>query len=346
MLYITYSLLGIFALDQRKNIVEYSPFPKKPEKIIQRLEEVKRGEIVPELEKILGRIKDKNIVTNIPFKHNNFHIEYKEKISSIEFLKSRDTALKLGFVNSIEEFNKLLSDIQITRTKNEIKLMERRDRIAMQVVSAIDDLTDITNRLSERLHEWYGLYYPELERKIKDNKKYSERISENPIRDYEKTIGMEFEKGDIDAIEKFAKETKNIFGLKTVLEKYIDELMLSIAPNVTSITGSILGAKLILLAGGLEKLARLPSSTIQLLGAEKALFRFMKSKKKSRPPKYGVLFLHPEVTNAPPELKGKVARIIASLISKAAKTDFYAKEDRSEIYKREFERKMREIKEN
>ena len=349
MLFITYSTIGIFALDQKKNIVEHALFPRDPEKIIERIERIKKGEVIPELEEILKKIKDKDIVTDIPFKDKNFNIEYKKKISAHEILKEkqRKLAIKLNFAKSQSELNKILSEMQIIKTKRKIKFIEKKDRIAMQAVSAIDDLTDISNRFSERLHEWYGLYYPELERKIKDNKKYAEIISENLTREsidnFSETMGMDLDEYDLKILNMFSKETKNIFELNEELEEYIEKIMNGIAPNVTGLVGAKLGAKLILLAGGLEKLAKLPSSTIQLLGAEKALFRFMKSKKKSRPPKYGILFLHPEVTNAPDNMKGKVARVISSMISKAAKTDFYIKEDKSKFYREEFERKIKNI---
>jgi len=349
MMFITYSTIGVFALDQKKNIIENVLFPKDPEKIIEKIEKIKKGEAIHELKEILKKIKDKDIVTDIPFNDNNFNIEYKKKLSAHEYIKEnqRDLALKFNFTKSHGEFNKILSEMQIIKTKRKIKLVEKKDKIAMQAVSAIDELIDISNRLSERLHEWYGLYYPELERKIKDNKKYAEVISENMTREnienFSETMGTDLDEDDLKILNHFSKETKNIFELNEELEKYIEGIMNDIAPNVTGLVGAKLGAKLILLAGGLEKLAKLPSSTIQLLGAEKALFRFMKSKKKSRPPKYGIIFLHPDITNAPDNMKGKIARIIASFVSKAVKTDFYIKENRADEYKKELDKKLREI---
>jgi len=184
MMFITYSLIGIFAVDQKKQIVDYSLFPKDAEKIVKKLEELKSGKIIPELEHLIKKINDKNIVTDIPFTMKNFNIEYKKDLSAGKFLRSniRGVAIKLKFVKDDVELNKLLSEIQIIKTRKKIKSIERRDKLIMQTISAIDDLTDLSNRLSEKLHEWYGLYYPELERKVKDNEKYSEIISKNPIR--------------------------------------------------------------------------------------------------------------------------------------------------------------------
>jgi nucleolar protein 56 len=121
--------------------------------------------------------------------------------------------------------------------------------------------------------------------------------------------------------------------------------MNKIAPNITSLVGAYLAAKLLAHVGSLAKLAKLPASTIQLLGAEKALFRHMHLKrahKKTRPPKYGIIFNHPAVQAARDELRGKVARLIASKLALAARTDFYVKKLKPE-YKKELDEKLKEI---
>ncbi len=339
MHYVTYCLAGIFVLDEDKRIVDKSLFPKDPKEILEKINDLKKGKEISELKEVLKKIEDKNLVTDIPLKSEKFNIQ------EIKIDKDpRKLSIESCFVKNNKEFNKILSKIQILKTKGKINSSEKMDKVVMQVVSAIDDLTDISNRFSERLHEWYGLYYPELEKKIKNNKSYAKEISENPKRDLsQESIGMKLGKDDLDILKKYAKETKDIFELQEYLEDYLEDLMEKVAKNVKAITGAKLGAKLILLAGGLEKLAKLPSSTVQLLGAEKALFRFMKSKKKSKPPKYGVIYLHPEVTNAPDHLKGKVARAIASEISIAVKTDFYTNKDKTEKYKENVKERIKEI---
>ena len=100
--------------------------------------------------------------------------------------------------------------------------------------------------------------------------------------------------------------------------------MKEIAPNISTIIDPILGARIISSAGSLEKLSRLASSSIQLLGAEKALFRHLR--KKTKPPKYGLLYLDHRVQNAPKEKRGRIARLIASKLSIAARIDFYSKQ--------------------
>ena len=97
--------------------------------------------------------------------------------------------------------------------------------------------------------------------------------------------------------------------------------------------------RLIALAGGLEKLAKMPSSTVQLLGAEKALFRHLKGEGKS--PKFGIIFSHTLIQNAPKEMKGKVARLIAAKLSLAARIDNFSKEDRGEELREELDEQVK-----
>ncbi len=349
MIYLSYCAIGVFSFNERKEVKDFSLFPRDSKEALKKIEKLKKGEIVEELEEILKKTKEKNIVTNIEFDKEGYEIEFRDKISVFEYLKNnmRDIALKTNFARDSSEINKFISEMQIEKTRKRIKKGNKKDKIAMQAASCIEDLVDISNRMSERLHEWYGFYYPELEEKVKDNKKYAEIISETPRREmiegFEDTIGIDLDEKDIEAFKNLAEKITEIFELNEKIEKYLEKLMPEIAPNTSAVAGPVLAAKLTVIAGGMKNLSKLPSSTIQLLGAEKALFRFIKSKKKSRPPKYGIIFLHPDVTNSPPELRGKVARAVASEISMAIKTDFYTNENRSEEYKKKLKERIKEI---
>ncbi len=327
-------MAGVFALDQKKNIVAKSLFPKDPEKIVERMENLAKGTVTEELDEVLCEIKDHDVVSDINFQREGFNVDFREKTSASDYLKEniREIAVQTGFADS-SEINALISDIQILKTKKKMRTEKKKDRIAMQAVSCVEDLVGITNLMSERLHEWYGFYYPELENKVKDNKKYAETLAENPkreeIRGFEGTVGMELDQADLDMLKVLGEKTGEMFEFNERVEKYLEKIMPEVAPNITTLAG--------------PNLAELPSSTIQLLGAEKALFRFMKSNRKSAPLKYGILFLHPEVTNAPDQLKGKVARAIASELSMAAKTDFYTGEDKSQRYKEQLKKRLKEI---
>jgi nucleolar protein 56 len=113
------------------------------------------------------------------------------------------------------------------------------------------------------------------------------------------------------------------------------------APNVNAVCGSVIGARLIASAGGLRRLAEFPSSTVQILGAEKALFAHLK--KGVKPPKYGVLFQHPAVHSAPFDKRGKIARKIASKTSSAAKIDYFKGEFAGERLAKELEEELKSI---
>jgi len=133
----------------------------------------------------------------------------------------------------------------------------------------------------------------------------------------------------------------NIMDFREKIAKHIEKLVEEISPNVAAIAGPSLAAKLITRAGGVLELAKLPSSTIQVLGAEKALFRALKLG--VRPPKHGIIFQHPLVHSTPRKFRGKVARVLASKISLAAKMDAFRGEDLSEGLKRELKVKVDKI---
>jgi len=118
-----------------------------------------------------------------------------------------------------------------------------------------------------------------------------------------------------------AEEAQHLFSLRDKLASHVEKTMRQVAPNVTEIAGATIGARLIARSGGLKKLAVLPASTIQILGAEKALYRALKSG--ARPPKHGILFQHAAVHSAPKWQRGKVARSVAGKIAIAARIDIF-----------------------
>ena len=132
-----------------------------------------------------------------------------------------------------------------------------------------------------------------------------------------------------------------MFENRKMLSKYLENITAAALPNTSKVAGPVLTARLLSLAGGLEKMSKMPSSTIQLLGAEKALFRHMRGEGKA--PKYGVLFGHPLIQAAPKELKGKVARIISARIALAARTDNFSDKDQGDDMKKDMEEQVRKI---
>ncbi|HLC67506.1 MAG TPA: C/D box methylation guide ribonucleoprotein complex aNOP56 subunit, partial [archaeon] len=115
-----------------------------------------------------------------------------------------------------------------------------------------------------------------------------------------------------------------------------------IAHNFASLIDPLLAARLLAYAGSLEKLARMPASTIQLLGAEKAMFRHLHEK--GRSPKYGMIYNSELIQKAPAESRGKIARILSAKLMLAARIDYYSGRDDSEKMLREMKEEMGRLK--
>ncbi|MFP4116556.1 MAG: NOP5/NOP56 family protein [Candidatus Aenigmatarchaeota archaeon] len=337
---------GVFAFDRDKNLVATSPFPRDAEEIEEKLDMLKEGKVTEELEDVVGILDTQNIVTELPVDPKNFDVELKDEVSASEYLRNnlRSLSKDSGFVENDREFNKIMRDIQILRTRKEIKSSVKKDKVAAQAVSALQDLRRITNELSERLQEWYGLYYPELS--VEENEKYAELAAEldgrEDFEDYAGSMGIDLDRKDIEAMRSFARQVKSVYEQEEEIKEYLENVMKDIAPNVTHIIGAEMAAQLISLAGSLKKLARMPSSKIQLLGAEKALFRHLKGG--GKPPKHGIIYNHPYIQQTPEDKRGKAARAIASKLMMAARTDQYTDKFKGEKYKEKLQKELEEIR--
>ncbi|MDH3364878.1 MAG: ribosomal biogenesis protein [Thermoplasmata archaeon] len=216
-------------------------------------------------------------------------------------------------------------------------------------VRAHDDLVFTNNILSERLHEWYSLHFPELG-EVLFSEDYVDAIINLGFRDdilssldeRMDSIGADIDKEDLDSIRDLASALKSCMAARRAEESYIESRMRQVAPNITTLVGPVIGARLIMQAGSLKRLASMPSGTIQLLGAEKAMFRHLK--KNAKPPKHGMIFQHPLVHNAPEWQRGPIARAFASKLSIAARADAYTGNDVSSLLKEQLDRRVEEIR--
>jgi nucleolar protein 56 len=127
---------------------------------------------------------------------------------------------------------------------------------------------------------------------------------------------------DLEQIQKLATHLLSLYDYRPELEAHVASTAKDVAPNLSEVAGPVLAAKLIEKAGSVTKLAMMPSSTIQLLGAEKALFRAKKSR--SKPPKHGLIFQHPYVHSKPRRLRGRAARMLAAKLAIAARADAFS----------------------
>jgi nucleolar protein 56 len=192
----------------------------------------------------------------------------------------------------------------------------------------LDDTIEMINLMSERLHEWYGLHFPELA-DYANEERYVRLIAEKGAREgildaldlQIESVGSELEEKDLEVVQGFASSLLPLYDEKKRLEDYIADRMQEAAPNLTSIVGASLGARLISIAGGLKRLSQMPAGTVQLLGAEKALFAHLRQGK--RPPKHGVIFQHPTVHRAQYWQRGKISRTMGGKLSIASKVDYF-----------------------
>ncbi len=141
---------------------------------------------------------------------------------------------------------------------------------------------------------------------------------------------------------KFEFKIKELKELHDEVEKQVSELAKELMPNVSYILGENLAAHLLSLAGSMQKLARMPSSTIQVLGAEKALFRYLKEQGKA--PKHGILFLYPKINGIRKEKRGAMARFVANKLTILSKVDFYGGEFMADQIKKQIEEKYTSLK--
>lgn len=344
------TILGSFVFDKDGNIIDKRLFVKKPEIIAKKLDTP--GFLPEEEELLLLLIKKgyKEVFTAKKTEFPGIAIMFDEENLGKKTLQEnfRKLAISLKWISSQAELNELLTRVQVLRTSEKLR-EERRDTLIIHAVGVIGELEKDLNNFSERLREWYGLHFPELSGEIASAEKYAEAIAKygerSDIKGFEKisqeSVGMEFSQRDISQIRDFSRVLFDLYQQKKSLTGYVELLCREVLPNTSTLAGEIIAARLLSAAGGLEKLSRLPSSTVQLLGAEKALFRHLKGEGKS--PKFGVLFFHPFVQQAPNEKRGKIARLLAAKISLAARIDYYSKEDKSAALKRDLEEQMKRL---
>ncbi|MEK6863128.1 MAG: NOP5/NOP56 family protein [Nanoarchaeota archaeon] len=221
-------------------------------------------------------------------------------------------------------------------TKEGLKHAVNEDNLIMQAIVNINELDKISNTMAKRLREWYSLYYPELSERIENHEKYIELVL-GQERD-QKTFGADLETSDVEEMRLLAERIASLYELRKKHELYLQKIMKIYCPNLLELAGTTIAARLIELGKGLKHLALLPASTVQLLGAEKALFRHIKTGSKS--PKYGVIINHPFVQNAKGNEKGKAARRLADKLSLCARLDYFKGEFKALEYKKELEEKL------
>ncbi|KAN0059876.1 Nucleolar protein 58 [Thecaphora frezii] len=224
---------------------------------------------------------------------------------------------------------------------------DKVDTMVVQAIGLLDDLDKEINIYAMRVKEWYGWHFPEMGKIITDNLAYAkviramgfrtnasatdfseilpEEIEETLKAAAEISMGTEISETDLEHIWSLCDQVISISQYRAQLFQYLQNRMAAIAPNLTALVGDLVGARLISHAGSLMNLAKQPASTVQILGAEKALFRALKTKHDT--PKYGLIYHASLVGQASQKLKGKMARMVATKAALSIRLDALADAD-------------------
>ncbi|KAK3387549.1 hypothetical protein B0H63DRAFT_159642 [Podospora didyma] len=241
-----------------------------------------------------------------------------------------------------ENFQEMSLGLSHSLSRHRLKFSpDKVDVMIVHAVSLLDDLDKELNTYAMRVKEWYGWHFPELAKILPDNLSYARVIvtmglrSNAPKCDLTEILPQEIEQAvktaadismgteitpeDLENITLLAEQVISYSEYRKQLSDYLENRMKAISPNMTELVGALVGARLIAHAGSLMNLAKNPGSTIQILGAEKALFRALKTKHAT--PKYGLIYHASLVGQASGANKGKMARQLASKVALGVRTD-------------------------
>jgi len=302
---------GSFLVDGDK-VVHQRLFPKDPAALAERLALVEDWKVLPEERELMSLAEDLFVLEpRLERAGGNLTKEPAPFLDPAAFGYSRD----------------LLHATMVHLAKVRVRRAVGPGDHLRQAVGALDEIQEQENALVERLREWYGLHFPELAPMV-DTATYVNLIAAHGRRENmpiapRESVGADLEDREEGELRAFAELAKHVAGQRKGIESYVDRAIRELAPNVSDLAGPLVAARLVSLAGGVEDLARMPAGTVQLLGAERALFRHLRTG--ARPPKHGVIFQHPLVHQAPRWQRGAIARVLAGNIAMAARADAHTK---------------------
>ncbi|NXN69325.1 NOP56 protein, partial [Himantopus himantopus] len=226
--------------------------------------------------------------------------------------------------------------------------VNRVDNMIIQSISLLDQLDKDINTFSMRVREWYGYHFPELIKIVSENYTYCrlakfignrKELSEESLEGLEEIVmdsakaqaileasrssmGMDISPLDLINIESFSSRVISLSEYRKGLQEYLRSKMSQVAPSLSALIGEVVGARLISHAGSLTNLAKYPASTVQILGAEKALFRALKTR--GNTPKYGLIFHSTFIGRAAAKNKGRISRYLANKCTIASRIDCFS----------------------
>ncbi|MHA1303105.1 MAG: C/D box methylation guide ribonucleoprotein complex aNOP56 subunit [Candidatus Heimdallarchaeaceae archaeon] len=364
---------GYFLLDEKNNVTQFYAFKSEPEYIAEKIFELERYLTSTELTEILQNMEEERIIINSSlvqrFIREKSDIKADIDISSEDYFKFQSLIPKLliehNFLASEQDFHELIRKVNIQLSRKRVAVASQRtDKMIVHAILSLDDLMTTINLFMSRIREWYGIHFPEILKQIENHEtlckiitemgareNYSEKILENfgfsknkkeqIINLAKSSMGADFDNRDLQPLQRLANRTLDLFEEKRYLEQWIEEQVDKVAPNMKAVIGAPITARLIALAGGLKEMALMPSSTVQLLGAEKALFRALKTG--AKPPKHGVIYQTPELHGCKWWQRGNISRAIAGRLTIAARIDAFQGEYRGNELRMDLEQKIEEI---
>jgi len=336
--------LGIVVFDNQKCVKTF-PFENPAEDYVL----VKKGQAkLIGLGKFLANnelviVNDHGLLDILKKKSMDVQLMSNEQTDTIQSSKPK-ILVDSGFVKDENEAMEKLREFAMQLSSSKItEVSQSPDLHITQAINTLDETDRIINNISSRLREWYGLHFPELDNLIDSINGYSQIVlagkRENISRENfekagfpeskvemlslvkEKSRGGDITEKNLSIVQTLAKQILDLFELRKTIEEHIEEQMNGELPNITAVLGAAVGARVLAHAGSLKRLSSMPASTIQILGAEKALFRSLKTG--ANPPKHGILFQHAIVHAAPKWQRGKIARAVAGKAAIAARVDVY-----------------------
>jgi len=379
-IYVIETLIGIFGLTKEGVIVEKVLFPPDSKQIATAIDRLRRGEVIKEIAELAEKMKQrgyrkfvfssKTLAESIGESYNVETILW-DRLEPTRKLRENlgELAIEYGLMNDVNEFNSVSHEVSLLMARKAIQRAQSdRGAAVNQSVQLLNEIDRTLNVLSNKLREWYGLHFPELDRQVDHHKTYANIVekfgdrsninieglvelgftnivekfgdrsninieglvelgfrsskSSNLIKMAEKSMGAPMIPEDNEQLKGLALNILGLYEYRQKLELYISSLAVEVAPNLSEVAGTILAAKLMEKARGIKNLAMKPSSTIQVLGAEKALYRSKKSG--SRPPKHGLIFQHPYIHSKPKKARGHLARVLAGKLAIAARADAFS----------------------
>ncbi|MFW9769763.1 MAG: C/D box methylation guide ribonucleoprotein complex aNOP56 subunit [Candidatus Thorarchaeota archaeon] len=371
--YLTLTAFGVFIVNEQGEVTSKHLFYPDSDVAASNLMAVNNEELTDYLKSALSSLKAEDVVVEDPMfaralsKVKDFKVRVEAGAAPRWFRDGQDNYLiSEGIVSSSNDISAFRRDVSIRLAKSKISAAsEERDVLVKNAIDAVDEIDKSINLLVMRLREWYSLHHPSLSRLVEDQEQFAHilnastgkssitkdqikaagvtpTVAEQIMKAITGDIGAEFSETDLKAISRLANTVDDLYNTRTELEEYITSMMSTVAPNLSALAGPLIGARLISLAGSLKDLAQKPSSTVQVFGAEKALFRSLKTG--TDPPKHGIIYRVAEVNSAPYWQRGKIARSLAGKLSIAARIDAYSDRNVGEKLREEFLSRVEEIK--